>query len=193
MFKINARYWICQVMGWGGWSMLNLFIAYQFLSEVYLTPEAKRDVFFYNLAIDFAWSILATHFLRLVLKRINWMRFSINRVVIMFIIGVSSAGLVLYYGATTTAHTIGKSFDDYSNNERLQKAEKMESEANLANTDYYLFKKLAGGDSSEVNASLRIKKATGWQRDEKGKWNYEEPMKGRKFWSYMITFILVAL
>jgi len=193
MGKINLKYWICQVLGWGGWTLLNLFIAYQFASEFYLNPEEKKNVFFFVLAIELLWSIISTHILRLILKRINWMRFSIDKVVFLFIIGVVSTGLLQYYGSKSTAHFTGKSFEDYVNKERLAKAEKSEVDAKVANTDYYLFKKLASGDSSEYNISIKIKKSTGWQRDANGKWKFEEPVKGREFWNYLFTFILVAL
>jgi hypothetical protein len=193
MGKINLRYWLCQLLGWGGWTLLNLFIAWYFLSDVYLTPDEKKNVFFIAIFIEFLWSILSTHLLRIVLKRINWMRFSIDKVVFMFLVGVISTGLIQYYGAKTTAHLTGSSFDEYVNNERLVKAQRMEKDAGFSNTDYFLFKKLAAGDSSEYITSAKIKKSTGWQRDAKGTWKFEEPSKGREFWNYLFTFILCAL
>jgi two-component system, LytTR family, sensor kinase len=193
MSKMNIRYWLCQVFGWGGWTLLNVFIAYQFLSEVYLTPEEKKNIFFIVLGIEFFWSILATHLLRIVLKRINWMRFSIGNVIFVFIIGVISTGLIQYYGAKITADLSGKSFHEYVNNERLEKAIKLEQDGGVFNTDYYLLKKLPSGDSSEYKTVVKIKKNTGWQRDSSGKWKFEEPIKGREFWNFLFTFILCAL
>jgi two-component system LytT family sensor kinase len=193
MGKMNLRYWMCQVLGWGGWSLLNLFTAYQFASDFYFSPDEKRNIFLIVLAIELVWSILATHLLRMVLLRLNWMKFSIDKVVLMFIISVASVGLLQYYGARTTAQLTGTSFEEYVNNERLGKAEKMEQDAGVANTDYYLFKKLAEGDSTEFNISAKIKKNTGWKRDSKGAWKFEEQSKGRQFWNYLITFILMAL
>ena len=193
MRKLNLRYWFCQLLGWGGWGLLNIFLAYQFASDIYLTTEEKKNIFFSVMAIEFIWGILATHLLRLVLKRLNWMRFSIGHVVLMFVIGVGTTGLIQYYGAKETAHLSGKSLYDYVNNEHLVKAQKIEKDSGLANTDYYLNKKLATGDSSAYKLSLKIKKSTGWQRDNKGKWKFEEPLKGREFWNYFFTFILVSL
>lgn len=193
MYKINLRYWLCQILGWGGWTALNFFVAWYFLSDVYLTPDEKRDTFYIVLAVEFFWGILSTHLLRMVLNRINWIRFSIDKVVVMFILGVFSTGLIQYYGANATEHFTGKSLDEYMNNERLLKAQKMEKDAGVANTDYYLYKKLTGGDSSEYYLVAKIKKNTGWQRDAKGNWKFDEPMKGRQFWNYLFTFILCAL
>lgn len=193
MRKTNVQYWLCQLLGWGGWILLNLFIAHQFASEVYLVPEEKKNLFYSVLAIDFAWGILSTHLLRIILKKLNWIRFSLRRVTLMFIIGVACTGLMQFYGSKATSHYSGRSFSEYANNERLVKAEKMEKDAGLDKTDYYLFKKLASGDSSEYNFAKKARKMTGWYRDSKGQWKYEEQMKGREFWEYFFSIILVAM
>lgn len=172
---------------------MNLFIAYQFASEYYLNPEEKKQLFFLAMGIDFIWGILSTHLLRMVLKRLNWIRFSFRKVTVMFLIGVVTTGLLQYYGIKATAHLSGKSFSAYMDKERLARAQKMESDAGLANTPYYQFKKLSLGDSSEYNMSMKIKKTTGWQRDANGKWKFEEPTKGREFWEYFFSIVLVAI
>ena len=193
MLKFNLRYWLCQVLGWGGWGMLNVFIAYQFLSEVYLTPDSKKIVFFYALFIDFACSIIATHLLRIVLKRINWMRFAFSGVVVMFLISVFTTGLAEYYGSKHAAQATGKSFERYDRNERKEKAIKAETEMKVANTDYYTNDKLYQGDSMNFKIAGKIKKSTGWYRNNKGEWVYEETRKGREFWNIVFCFILTSL
>lgn len=192
MHKTNVRYWLCQILGWGAWSLLNLFYAYQFAQEFYFNPPEKRNIFFIALGIELVWSIAATHLLRIVLKRINWIRFPIDKVVLMFIISVASVGLLQFYAAKATANLTGSSFEQYVIKERLGKAQKMETDAKV-NPDYYLFKKIADGDSSEYNLASKIKKNTGWFRDKSGSWKFEEQAKGREFWNYIITFILCAL
>lgn len=193
MPKLNIRYWLCQVLGWGGWFFLNISSAYLFASDFYFSPEEKRNIFFASVLVDFFWCILTTHLLRLVLKKANWMRFSIDKVVLMFIISVAVTGLLQFYGARTTARLTNSSFNHYVNNERFQKAQKMEADAGLANSDYYLMKKLPMGDSSEYNMTQKLKKNTGWYRNQSGQWVFEEPMKGREFWNYIITFILMSM
>ena len=193
MRKINLRYWLCQVLGWGGWTLLNIFIAYQFAREIFLTPEDKKNIFFIDMGIEFFWAIFTTHLLRLVLLKLNWMRFSNDKVVLMFIISVGSVGFLQYYGAKETAHLTGNSLYEYINKENRNTAERMEKEAGLANSDYYTFRNLAGGDSSGYKLSVKIKKLTGWHRDNKGGWKYEEQSKGREFWNYLFTFILCSL
>ena len=193
MYKFNLRYWLCQVFGWGGWTFLNVFIAYQFLSDVYLTPDSKKIVFFYALGIDFVCFIVATHLLRMVLKRIHWMRFSLGGVVVVFIAGVFTTGMLEYYGSKYTAIYSGKSFEKYTRNEKLEKAGKMEIELNVANTDYYSKDKLYQNDSLYYRTSNKIKKNTGWYRNNEGQWVYEETMKGREFWNIVFCFILTSL
>ena len=193
MLKTNIQYWFCQILGWGGWILLNLFIAYQFASEYYLVPDEKRYLFYWVLVTDFAWGIFSTHLLRMVLKRLNWIRFSFSKVALMFVIGVISTGLMQFYGSKATSKYSGKSFSEYQNNERLVKAQKMEKDMGLFDTEYFLFKKLPLGDSSEINMSMKIKKMTGWSRDKDGQWKYQEQAKGREFWEYFFSIILVAL
>ena len=191
MQKTNVRYWLCQLIGWGGWTLLSLFSAFQFANEMFNTDK-KRSIFFTVLIIEFIWSILVTHLLRMVLKRMNWIKFPLDKVVVMFIIGVASVGLIEYNGAKMTASVTGYSFQEYVKQERKDTAINMEKRL-AASPDYYLMKKIASGDSSEYRTVNRIKKNTGWFRDENGNWKFEDLYKGREFWNYIITFFLCAL
>ena len=49
MRKTTVRYWICQVLGWGGWTLINLFFVYLFAPDMYLKPDDKKQVFHYEL------------------------------------------------------------------------------------------------------------------------------------------------
>ena len=191
MHKTNVRYWLCQLIGWGGWTLLSLFSAFQFANEMFNTDK-KRVIFFIVLLIEFICSILVTHLLRLVLKRMNWIKFPLDKVVLMFIIGVASAGLIEYNGAKMIAHATGFSFQEHVQKERKDTAINMERRL-AASPDYYLMKKAVTGDSSEFYVVNRIKKNTGWYRDKSGDWKFEDPYKGREFWNYIITFFLCAL
>jgi hypothetical protein len=68
--KIHLKYWLCQIAGWGGWTLINLFFVYLFAHDMYLKPAEKARIFFIALFIEFCWSIFATHLLRLSLKNI---------------------------------------------------------------------------------------------------------------------------
>jgi two-component system, LytTR family, sensor kinase len=189
----NLRYWICQLAGWGTWVMVNLFIAYQFASDVYLTPLMKRNLFLLALFIDFFWGIVATHLLRTVLKKINWIRFSAEKVFFMFILGVIIAGLLSFYGSKYTSEFSGYSYDKYEKNERRDKAEGMEKQFSLSGTNYYNYEKNGAVDSTAYSSLLKIKKATGWYRDKKGNWQFEEQRKGRDWWGIIFSFILTSM
>ena len=193
MFKTKGRYWLCQIAGWGGWGLINLFFAYQFASDYYLNPEAKRNLFFIALLIDFVTCVGLTHLLRMVLKRIQWMRFSFTRVLNMFLISTISVGLLAYYGTKFIAEGSGWSLEQYDRQERKEKAIVMEKEMQLTGTAYYNYELNNTVDSSKYIAFSKIKKTTGWYRNTKSEWKYEEPRKGMDFWGILITLILIAL
>jgi two-component sensor histidine kinase len=193
MFKYSGRYWLCQVAGWGGWTLINLFFAYQFASDYYLNPETKRNLFFIGLFIELICFIGFTHLLRTVLKRIQWMKFSFTRVLNMFLISTISVGLLTYYGSKLISEIPGISFEKYTRNEKKEKAISMEKELQLTGTNYYNYEVNRSIDSVKYTAFIKIKKSTGWYRNSNAEWNYEEPGKGMDFWGILITMILIAL
>ena len=194
MFKINYKYWGCQLLGWGGWSLINWFFVYLFVNDFYLKPPEKARDFYAELFIEFALFILATHLLRFVLRKMNWMHLPVRKVVILFIAGITLTGLLAYYGSNLTSQGLGVSLTAYEKKENLQKAIATEKQLNLNGTDYYKKKlNIATADSTEYNNILSIKKTTGWMRDKNGNWQYEDRRKGRYWWDIILSFILVAL
>jgi signal transduction histidine kinase len=193
MHKTTLRYWICQVLGWGGWTSINLFFVYFFASDMYLKPEGKRKILFGMLLIEFLWFILATHTLRVGLKKIHWIKLSSNRVIALFIIGVSLTGLLCYYGAKYTAMRTGFSLVEYEKKEDLKTALARERSLNLSGTNYFINDRSNPKDSLNYLAAQNIKKSTGWYRNNKGEWQYEDQHKGRFWWNIIFTFILIAL
>ena len=195
--KLNIRYWICQVAGWGGWTMINLFFVYLFAHDMYLKPPEKSRIFYTDLFIEFLWFILATHLLRFVLRKLQWMRLPSKKIIMLFIIGVSLTGLLSYYGPKTTAEFTNTSLIEYEKKEARNSAINREKQLNVAGTDYYLSNtNLQDTSKNVINyaaAALSIKKATGWYRNTHGEWQYEEQRKGRFWWEIIFTFILVAL
>jgi two-component system, LytTR family, sensor kinase len=193
MNKTATRYWTCQLIGWGAWVALQVFAAYAYVDELYFTPDKKRDVFFVSLFIEFVWCILATHLLRMVLKRFPWIKLSIRRVVLVFVASVLTTALLINYGSKVTAKASGYSFEQYVINEKWERAVRLEKDSGLANTNYYSPSVLQAGDSAGYKKAEKIKKFTGWSRNAEGKWVYKEIQKGREFWNIVITLILVAL
>ena len=193
MQKKTIRYWICQLLGWGGWTSLNLFFVYLFANDYYLKSEERKDVFLGSLAIQFIWYIIATHSLRFVLKKIGWISFSIQKVIGLFIVSVVITGLFTHYGAKITARSTGFSMVQYEKNENKKSAIAREETRNVKGTNYYLAQANNPKDSVNFKIKERIKKSTGWYRDTKGVWQYEEQMKGRFWWDIIFNFILIAL
>jgi len=186
------RYWLCQLIGWGGWSLLNIFFVYLFAQDYYFKGERSR-LFFTILIIEFVWYVLATHLLRMVLKRTPWIHFSTNKVIALFFVSVTITGLISYYGARTTAVTTGNSLAAYEKSQDLERAITFEKEQGLAKTSYYTKPNLATADSTTLNKIKKMRQATGWYRTENGVWKYEDPRKGRFWWDIIFNFILIAL
>jgi two-component sensor histidine kinase len=190
MHKTTMRYWICQVLGWGGWSVLNFFFVYFFAPDMYLTPPEKRRIFFAVLIIEFTWNILATHSLRYILKKTGWIKLSTSRVILLFLVSVMLTGLLSYYGAKSTALITGTSLVEYEKKEDLKTAIAKEQSFNLAGTTYF---KNNSKNSVEYQAAENIRRNTGWYRDNNGNWQYDDPHLGRFWWDIIFTFILIAL
>ena len=80
---------------------------------MYLKPPEKSRIFLTDLVIEFVWAIIATHLLRLVLKKIQWMRLPSKKIIMVFILGVCLTGLLSYYGPKTTAKLTNTSLIEY--------------------------------------------------------------------------------
>src|SRR5687767_12283425 len=113
MLRLNLRYWTCQVVGWGCWTLLNLFFVYFFAHDMYLQSPEKRKVFFGAMFIEMVWYILATHLLRFALKRTQWIRLPAHKIIIVFIAGVALTVMLDYYGARATAIATNSSLVEF--------------------------------------------------------------------------------
>jgi two-component sensor histidine kinase len=193
MKKKMIRYWICQFLGWGGWTSLNLFFVYLFANDYYLKVEERKTIFFGSLFIQFLWYIIATHTLRFVLKKIGWINFSIPKVIGLFIVSVVVTGLFTHYGAKITARSTNYSMVQYEKNENKKLAIAREETRKVKGTTYYLAQENNPKDSANFRIKDRIKRNTGWYRDTHGVWQYEEQKKGRFWWDIIFNFILIAL
>lgn len=165
---------------------------------MYLKPPEKARIFLTDLFIEFVWAILATHLLRLVLKKMQWMRLPSKKIIMLFIAGVCITGLTSYYGAKTTARLTDMSLIEYEKKDAYNRATKKERELNVAGTDYYLanannLQDTAKNHLNYAAAAMSIKKTTGWFRNQNGEWQYEDQRKGRFWWEIIFTFILIAL
>jgi len=191
--KRTTRYWICQIGGWGGWLLLQVFVAYQFAPESILTPEIKRNLFFFSLFVDFFCFIVVTHGLRFVLKKLKWLSFSPEKIFVTFIAGILITAVVSFYGSQLLLELPGNTFEKFEINERKNKASLMEKEINVAGTNYYLYENNGILDSTKYVSVLKIKKATGWYRDKNNNWKFEEQRKGRNFGGMVFNIILLSI
>ena len=110
------------------------------------------------LLIEFLCNILATHALRFGLKKIQWIKLSSNRVIVLFIVSVTLTGLLSYYGAKYTAMLTGFSLVQYEKKEDLKLAISKERTLNLAGTNYFINDKNNPRDSVNYLAAQNIKK-----------------------------------
>ncbi len=189
----QTKYWICQLSGWGSLFLLTLFVTYNYGPENYLTPNIKRNLFFYSLFSAFICLIFSTHLLRLILKKLNWLSFTSSKILLMFIVGAAITSLISFYGAELIKKIPGNTFEKYETNERKEKAISMENDMSLAATDYYLYEKNDVLDSIKYKAFVKIKKATSWYKDKNNKWQFEEQRKGKIFGGLVNNFILISM
>ena len=193
MLKTTTRYWLCQLFGWGGWTLLNLSFFYFYLQDSYWKAGKRRELLFAILFIQFLWYIASTHLLRFFLKKTGWIKFPTNKVIAVFIIGVAATGLLAYYGAKATAVITRSSIVQYDKNMNLKQAVATEKSLGLEGTQYYLADKNNPKDSVNYAAVTNIKRNTGWYKDRTGNWNYEDQHGGRFWFDLIFTFILIAL
>jgi sensor histidine kinase YesM len=191
--KRQTRYWICQFSGWGALILLTLFVSYNYGPENYLTPNIKRNLFFYALFCAFICLILSTHLLRIVLKKLNWLSFTPTKILLMFLAGSAITAFLSFYGSEFMEKIPGETYETYEIKERKEKAILMENDLNVANTDYYLYEKNDVLDSIKYKAFIKIKKATSWYKDKNNKWQFEEQRKGKIFGGLFNNFILISL
>ena len=172
MRKPNLRYWLCQITGWGVWGLISMYFNLVIFGDRFKEQGGKKE-FLISLAIFLAAGMLTTHLLRLALKQFSWVKYSFNRILVLFIIGVGATGLALFYGGNFAEYKSGYSHDKYVFNIRLEKAKKMEESAGLANTPYYA-DVTEPKDSATTKAIKDIRKSTGWYKNDKGEWKRED-------------------
>lgn len=170
MDKKNIRYWLCQVTGWGVWGLILLYFNFVVFGDRFKEQGGQKE-YLISLAILLVSGILTTHLLRLIIKKTSWLRFSFDRILLMFIIAVGATGTALYYGSNYIEARSGYSYDKFIENNRLDKAKKMEMQFGMDSIAYY--KNSLGNDSSIKKGISEIKKNTGWARNKKGEWVFE--------------------
>jgi two-component system, LytTR family, sensor kinase len=185
----NTRYWLCQILGWGGWTALLVLLYYTINKDYFFKPIEKRNIFLIETVIGLICFIGFTHLLRFCLKKINWINKPSSKVILIFIVSVSITTLLTFFTIVFVTKLEPVSFEEFVINEQKEKAITREKERKLENTGYYLYENNQKLDSTKYSEFMKIKKATNWYRDKNNKWQYEEP-KG-KYWGTLINISFI--
>jgi two-component sensor histidine kinase len=188
MGNSNLRYWLCQFLGWGIFGLIHAYINLVMLSERF-SQHGGQNEYLLSLAFYVIAGIAATHILRIVAKRMQWLRFSFTRFFFLFIIGCAGTAILMYYGVDALEKATPYSFDKYIQNYKLDKAKDAEAKAGLDKIAYYNTATPVK-DSLSLKAVSDIKKSTGWYRNTKGEWKFDDDLQLLGIYQNML---LVAL
>ena len=136
------------------------------------TEQGGKKEYLISLAIRLSTAILSTHILRKIIKKTNWLKFAFNKILVLFIVGVTVTSLFLFYGANAIEHVTKFSYDNFIRQQRLEKAKIAEKKAGLESVAYYKSSPLK--DSLTIKTITEIKKSTNWYKNNKGEWQYED-------------------
>ncbi len=171
MGKVNVRYWLCQVLGWGIFGLILVYFNLIVFGEQFSQHGGDKE-YLISLGIFLFSGLICTHILRSIIKKTNWLKFSFNRFLGVFLIGIISTAILLFYSSDFIEHSTPYSFDTYIQNYKLTKAKKNEASAGLDKIAYY--NNSLAKDSVNLKTISDIKKSTGWYRNNKGEWKYED-------------------
>jgi Histidine kinase len=171
MGKINIRYWLCQIFGWGIFGLIPVYFNLVVFKEQFDQHGGKNE-YLISIAIFLACGVVCTHLLRTIVKKTHWLKFSFNRFLLVFILGIVATALLLSYGGNIIERNTPYSFDTYIENYKLEKAKQTEAAAGLDKVTYYNIPPLK--DSLSLKTIADIRKNYGWHRNEKGIWKYDD-------------------
>jgi two-component system, LytTR family, sensor kinase len=172
MKKTNIRYWLCQLLGWGLWGLIIMYFSIIVFGDRFEEQGGKKE-YIISLIIFLVCGILVTHLMRTIIKKTNWLKYSFNNIVVLFLVCAISAGVILQYGGNAIERYTAYSYENFTQNRRLEKAKKLEKDAGLDTKQYYLPSSPIK-DSLSLKAISQIKKNSGWYRNTKGEWKYED-------------------
>ncbi len=170
MAKTNLRYWLCQILGWGGFGLMHVYFNLIVFKEQFAEHGGNKE-YLISISIFLVCAIITTHILRTIIKKTNWLKFTFNKILWLFIIAVITTSIILHYGNNAIEHSTPYSFDNYYLKYKLDKAKNTEATAGLDKIAYYSSSPLK--DSISIKTISDIKKTTGWYRNANGQWKYE--------------------
>jgi two-component system LytT family sensor kinase len=119
MWLGNFRYWIFQVIGWGGFSLISLFFAYSF--DQLNTIEEIKQVFS-RLGYFVGLGLILTHLMRMVIININLLQKKLEKQLFQFLIITflfSLVGALIYTELLQMSNLFNKREKDFLNNKIL--------------------------------------------------------------------------
>lgn len=171
MGKVNVKYWLCQFLGWGVFCLILIYFNLVVFREQFAQHGGNKEYIF-SISIYGLSGVLSTHLLRLIVKKTHWLKFSFNKFLGLFIIGVVAAAILQSYGGDAIEHNSPYSFDNHIRNFKLSKAKEKEADKGLDKIPYYSTSPIK--DSIGLKTISDIRKNYGWHRNEKGIWKYED-------------------
>ncbi len=79
----NARYWLFQAIGWGGFTLISIFFAYSFDQ---LNTQAELKQVMGRIGIFVVLGIILTHLMRLVIINLNLLQKKLEKQLVQFIL-----------------------------------------------------------------------------------------------------------
>jgi hypothetical protein len=189
MNYFNLRYWLCQILGWGIWGLILSYFNLIVYADRF-TAGGKKE-FCISLTILLVTGIIITHLARLGLKKINWVRFQVNKIILLFTVAVVVTGAGLFFSANFLEKIIPNTFDRYQKDKRFSKAVSLEKEFGLNNTAYYA--KAESELDPVMKKNIAEIKKTLWTRNKNGNWVYDEMNDLLIFYQYLILTALWML
>ena len=190
--KVNLKYWICQLVGWGGWYGFIVLVSYKYNKDLLFTPIQKQNLFLFTILVECVCLIIFSHIFRLVLKKINWLQFSFTNIVFTYLVGILLTTASSFYSIKVLTELPTTSFYDFVLQEQKNKAIALEKDMQLSQSDYYLYEKGGQLDSAKYASFQKIKKSTNWYRNKNNEWVSEEK-NGKNFGSLINILILITL
>ncbi|MET6999709.1 sensor histidine kinase [Chitinophaga defluvii] len=99
MFKHISKYWWCQAMGWMAYFGGTIYFSYAIEGKL-------SGLLIVNLLIFIAVGIVSTHLLRGIINTHNWLLFSFEKQVLLFLALVLSTGIILYLGSASITNLL---------------------------------------------------------------------------------------
>jgi two-component system, LytTR family, sensor kinase len=194
MFLGNLRYWICQLIGWGGWTILYLLFTYEFAYTSNWQPAIVRDLFLFSIFIDFIFFIFFTHLFRYLLIKSNWMQFVRGKLILLCIIGSLALTGIHAWITQEVPIALNLSLRENKKSTLREEAVKMEQKLEMTGTNYYRVNQLGVGDSVKLKSFDKIKRQTGWYRNDSGEWRFNSKLfRSSVWWGMLITWLLLSL